>query len=133
MRDWGGSPTLSRRCTCKAAKPVPEGGSSRRPGWAAGGAWGTIPIHSLPEDTALDRNTFDNSLLLYKQRSPFRPFMVIMVSGDRLEVDHGGALGVRDGVALYVAPGGVPIAFDHEGVSHIIGDLASSHPANGGT
>ena len=79
----------------------------------------------------MNRNTFDDSLFLYKGRSPFRPFTVVMLSGDRLEVDHGGALGVRDGAALYVAPGGVPIAFDHEGVSHIIGDLASSHSAGG--
>jgi hypothetical protein len=76
----------------------------------------------------VDRSTFDSTLLLYKERRPFLPFTLVMVSGDRLEVDHGGALGVRDGVALYVAPGGVPIAFDHEGVSHVIGDLASSHP-----
>jgi hypothetical protein len=78
----------------------------------------------------VDRDTFDNTMLMYKSRTPFRPFTVIMVSGDRLEVDHGGALGVRDGVALYVAPGGVPVAFDHEGVSHIVGDLASSRPAD---
>jgi hypothetical protein len=80
----------------------------------------------------VDRNTFDNSMQLFKGRSPFRPFTVVMVGGDRLEVDHGGALGVRDGVALYVAPRGVPVAFDHEGVSHVIGDLVSSTPTGGG-
>ena len=79
----------------------------------------------------MDRNTFDNTLLFYKERKPFRPFTLVMVSGDRLEVDHGGALGVRDGVALYVGSGGVPMAFDHEGVSQVIGDLASSHPPTG--
>lgn len=83
------------------------------------------------EGVPVDRTTFDNSLLMYKGRSPFQPFTVIMVRGDRLEVGHGGALGVRDGVALYVAPGGVPIAFDHEGVSHIIGDPASSRSTSG--
>ena len=61
----------------------------------------------------MERDTFDITLLLYKERKPFRPFTLVMVSGDRLEVDHGGALGVREGVALYVAPGGVPMAFDH--------------------
>jgi hypothetical protein len=30
---------------------------------------------------------------------------------------------VRDGVAVYVAAGGVPVIFDHEGVSQVIGDL----------
>ena len=79
----------------------------------------------------MERDTFVSTLLLYKERKPFRPFTLIMVSGDRLEVDYGQALGVRDGVALYVAPGGVPMAFDHEGVSHIVGDLAGSRPAGG--
>lgn len=79
----------------------------------------------------MDRHTFDEMLQFYKERKPFRPFTLIMVSGDRLEVDHGGALGVRDGVALYVASGGVPIAFDSEGVSHVVGDLSSTHPTNG--
>ena len=76
----------------------------------------------------MDRATFDHTLLPYKARSPFKPFTLIMVSGDRLEVDHGGALGVRDGVALSIAPGGVPVLFDHEGVSHVIGDLAGNRP-----
>jgi hypothetical protein len=26
-------------------------------------------------------------------------------------------------VAVYIAPGGVPVIFDHEGVSQVIGDL----------
>ena len=76
----------------------------------------------------MDRDTFDSTLQLYQERKPFRPFALIMVSGDRLEVDHGRALGVRDGVALYVAAGGVPVMFDHEGVSHVIGDLAGNTP-----
>ena len=47
-----------------------------------------------------------------------------MVDGDRFEVDHSEAVVVRDGVAIYVAPGGIPTIFDHEGVSQIISDLA---------
>jgi hypothetical protein len=49
--------------------------------------------------------------------------MVALVNGDRVEVDHPNALVVRDGVAIYVAAGGVPVIFDHEGVSQFIGDL----------
>jgi hypothetical protein len=33
-------------------------------------------------------------------------------------------LAVRDGVALFAAPGGVPVIFDYEGVNQVIGDLA---------
>jgi hypothetical protein len=31
---------------------------------------------------------------------------------------------VRDGLALFAAPGGVPVILDHEGVSQVIGDLS---------
>jgi hypothetical protein len=49
---------------------------------------------------------------------------VALVNGDRFVVDHPDALAVRDGVAVYISAGGVPVLFDHEGVSHIIGDLS---------
>jgi hypothetical protein len=52
-----------------------------------------------------------------------RPFTVALVNGDRFEVDHPDALVVRDGVAVYIGAGGVPVLFDHEGVGQFIGDL----------
>jgi hypothetical protein len=73
----------------------------------------------------MDRDTFDGTIRQFKHRTPFRPFTVAMVNGDRLEVDHPDALAVRDGVALFAGPGGVPVVFDHEGVSQIVGDLAA--------
>ena len=72
----------------------------------------------------MDRDTFDGAIRTLKRRTPFRPVTVAMVNGDRLEVDHPDALAVRDGVALFVGPGGVPVIFDHEGVSQVVGDLA---------
>ncbi len=72
----------------------------------------------------MDRDAFDSTLRTFKHRSPFRPFTVAMVNGDRLEVDHPDALVVRDGVGLYAGPGGVPVVFDYEGVSQVVGDLA---------
>jgi hypothetical protein len=57
------------------------------------------------------------------KRIPFQLFTVALVNGDRFEVEHANALVFRDGVAIYVAPGGVPVIFDHEGVSQVIGDL----------
>jgi hypothetical protein len=71
----------------------------------------------------MQADTFDNSLIAFKKRSPFKSFTVALVNGDRFEVDHPDALVVRDGVAIFVAPGGVPVLFDHEGVSQFIGDL----------
>ena len=72
----------------------------------------------------MDRDNFNGTIRAYKQRTPFRPFTVAMVNGDRLEVDHPDALAIRNGLALYAAPGNIPVIFDHEGVSQVIGDLA---------
>jgi hypothetical protein len=68
-------------------------------------------------------DNFDNSLTAFISRTPFRPFTVALVNGDRFEVDHPRALVVRDGVAVFVGPGGVPVLFDHEGVSQFVRDL----------
>jgi hypothetical protein len=73
----------------------------------------------------VDRDTFDSTIRTFKRRTPFRPFYVSLVNGDRLEVDHPEAVVVRDGVALFVAPGGTPAIFDHEGVVQVVGDLAN--------
>jgi hypothetical protein len=71
----------------------------------------------------METDNFDRTLSTFKRRSPFRPFRVVLVNGDRFEVDSPNALVVRDGVAIYIGPGGVPVIFDHEGVSQLIGDL----------
>lgn len=73
----------------------------------------------------MDRDTFDNTIRAFKHRTPFRPFTVSLVNGKRLEIDHPDALAIRDGVALFAGPGGVPAVFDHEGVAQVIGDLAN--------
>jgi carbamate kinase len=49
---------------------------------------------------------------------------VVLLSGKQFEVDHPKALVHREGVAIFVGPGGVPVVFDHEGVEHFFGDLA---------
>ncbi len=76
----------------------------------------------------MERDTFDNTIRTLKHRTPFRPFTVSLVSGERVEVDHADALVVRDGVAIFVGPGGVPAVFDYEGVAQIIGDLVRPSP-----
>jgi hypothetical protein len=82
----------------------------------------------LCQELIMDRDTFDSAIRTFKHRTPFRPFTVALVNGDRVEVDHPEAIVVRDGVALFVAPGGVPVVFDFEGVSQVIGDLAERPP-----
>lgn len=71
----------------------------------------------------MEAENFENTLSAFQSRKPFRPFTVVLAAGDRFEVDHAGALVHREGVAIYIAPGGVPIIFDHEGVSQFVGDL----------
>ena len=71
----------------------------------------------------MQAENFNNTLTTFRRRVPFRPFTIALVNGDRFEVDHPEALVIRDDVGLYAGPGGVPIVFDHEGVSQVIGDL----------
>ena len=67
---------------------------------------------------------FDNTLETFLTRASYRPFTVVLISGRQFEVDHPRAIVHRDGVAIFVAPGGIPTLFDHEGVEHFVGDLA---------
>lgn len=61
-----------------------------------------------------------------RTRQPFTVFTVELHGGRRFEVDHAGALVVRDGVAVFIALGGVPIWFDHESVNQILGAPANT-------
>jgi hypothetical protein len=71
-------------------------------------------------------DSFEQVLEGLRQNQPFRVFTVELHGGRRLEIDHPGALVVRDGVAVFIAPGGIPIWFDHEGVTQIVGAPAST-------
>jgi hypothetical protein len=71
----------------------------------------------------VEASNFDNTLLAYRRRVPFQPFTAVLVNGDRFEVDHHDPLVIRDGVAVFVGPGGAPVLFDHEGVAQVVGDL----------
>jgi len=72
----------------------------------------------------MDREIFTATIRAFRNRTPFRPFTVALVNGDRYEVDRPEILALGDGMALFVAPGNVPVFFDHEGVSQVIGDLS---------
>lgn len=74
----------------------------------------------------MDRETFTGTVRAFKERTPFQPFTIVTVSGKRCEVDHPDAIVVRAGVAIFVGPAGVPVIFDYQGVSEVIGDLAGN-------
>jgi hypothetical protein len=75
---------------------------------------------------AMTAKNFDNFLNTLAERTPFQVFRVDLNGGRRFEVDHPRALVVRDGVAVFLAPGGYPIWFDHESVNQIIGAPAGT-------
>jgi hypothetical protein len=83
-------------------------------------------LSSLPLRFAMDAEAFEKSLRAFVRRRPFQSFVVELVSGARVEVDHPEALVFRGGVAIYVDPSGQPTLFDHHGVSQLTGSL----PAN---
>src|SRR5687767_15108311 len=90
-------------------------------------SWYHVTGHELASNAEgqMEADNFNNTLTAFRRRVPFRPFTVTLVNGDRFEVDHPDALVIRDGVAVYIGPGGVPVLFDHQGVSQVVGDLMS--------
>ncbi|MCY2991292.1 MAG: hypothetical protein NTY19_25970 [Planctomycetota bacterium] len=74
----------------------------------------------------MTEENFERVLTGLTQRTPFRLFTVELHGGQRFEVDHPGALVHRDGVAVFLAPGGIPIWFDHESINQVIGASAST-------
>ena len=52
----------------------------------------------------MDRATFDSTIRAFKHRTPYKPFTIAMVNGNRFEIDHPEALALRDGMALFAGP-----------------------------
>ena len=63
---------------------------------------------------------FQTTIGAFQRRAPFRPYVLELVSGDRITVDHPEALVIRGGVGVFVSATGAPSIFDHEGVSQVI-------------
>jgi hypothetical protein len=63
---------------------------------------------------------FDASLRALVSRKPYQVFTVELNGGHRFEIDGPNAVVFRDGVAVFVAPGGVPVLFDHDSVNLFI-------------
>jgi hypothetical protein len=77
--------------------------------------------------------TVDNFQALLEtllSRKPFKVFTVELQNGNRFEVDHPRAVVYRDGFAIFVSPGPVPVYFDNEAVVQFIDAPASDAPAN---
>jgi hypothetical protein len=72
--------------------------------------------------------TFDQLLEALMSRKPFQVFTIELHGGQRFEIDHPRATVFREGVGVFIAPGGIPIWFDHDSVNQIIEAPASSAP-----
>lgn len=71
-------------------------------------------------------DNFDRIITGLIQQQPFQVFTVELHGGRRFEVDWPNAMVVRDGVAVFLAPGGIPIWFDHDSVNQFIGAPANA-------
>jgi hypothetical protein len=69
---------------------------------------------------------FDAMLARLLNRRPFQIFTIELQGGKRFEIDHPQATVFRDGLAVFISPGPVPIWFDHESVSQFIEAPASA-------
>ena len=71
---------------------------------------------------------FESLLETLMSRKPFRVFTIELHNGNRFEIDHPRATVWREGKAIFISPGGVPIYFDNEGVVQIIDVPANEAP-----
>ena len=69
---------------------------------------------------------FDKLFTILSSRQPFSLFTVELIGGQKLEIDSLLTLAYKDGVAVFIAPGGYPIMFDHESVLTINGAPAAA-------
>jgi hypothetical protein len=69
---------------------------------------------------------FQQVLEALTKRTPFQIFTVELQGGHRFEVDRRNAIVFRDGVAVFIAPGGVPVWFDHQSVNKFGGAFSTS-------
>ena len=71
-------------------------------------------------NVAMTLDHFQTTIRAFQRRTPFKSYIVELVSGDRVHVDHPEALVIRGGVGVFVNSAGAPAIFDHEGVSQIL-------------
>jgi hypothetical protein len=62
---------------------------------------------------------FEEVLDALTSRRPFKPFTIDLHRGERIESDHPGAILWSTGNAIFRAPGGTLVFFDHDSVNKI--------------
>ena len=77
----------------------------------------------------MQAEAFSEALRAITRRRPFKPFVVQLVSGDRIDVEHPEALVFRGSIAVYFSPKGELAIFDNEGVAQLTDMANHSAPA----
>lgn len=67
----------------------------------------------------MSAENFEQALEELLSVTPFRVFTVELHGGRRFEIDHPRAVALKNGLAVFIAPGNVPIIFDHDSVNQI--------------
>ena len=68
-------------------------------------------------------DNFEGTLRALQRKSPFQPFAVDLINGERVEVYHPEALVVRGNLAVHFDPQNRMTIFDHEGVARVVTPL----------
>ena len=74
----------------------------------------------------MEAEAFERSLRAFVRRTPFQPFVVELVSGTRLLIEHPEALIFRGRVAVHVDKDNEITHFDNNGVSKMTTDIDST-------
>ena len=74
---------------------------------------------------SMEATAFERSLRAFYRRAPFQPFVVELMNRARLDVSHPEAVAYNGGLAVYISREGIPILFDHESGSQLIGGSGS--------
>jgi hypothetical protein len=69
---------------------------------------------------------FEKTLQAFIRRRPFKSFMVELMSGGSIVVDHPEALALRGSVGVFISPKGDYTFLDSTSVSRMTEDLESS-------
>jgi hypothetical protein len=73
----------------------------------------------------MTEDNFERGLRAFRQRTPFKPFLVELASGTQLIVEHPEALAHRGRVAVFINPDGEFTLLDNTMVTHLA-DIASN-------
>ena len=71
----------------------------------------------------MEAEAFERSLRAFARRTPFQPFVVELISGTRLLIEHPEALVFRGRVAVHFDKDGEITHFDNNGVSRLTTDI----------